>query len=237
MLSLAGAILGPMHRTQNNPRLRPVRLVIVDRHILFAEGLQRLLHDCDEVEAVAVATNAYESSRQVDLIDPDVILLDPWLGGNGPFALLRKLRDVAPRAAFLFLEDEILEVHVRLALKLHADGFLTKSCPFSDVREAIQRAVRGSPAYCTDVQKYVVKTSRGLRFNRAAISSPLATLTKRELEILILLAQGFSVRETAEQLGAAASTVDNHKSRIMRKLSVHKVVELATMAIREGLLS
>ncbi len=237
MLSLGGAILSAMHRTRNAPRLRPVRLVVVDRHILFAEGLRRLLHDCDEVEAVAIATNEYESSRQVDLIDPDVILLDPWLGGNGPFALLRRLRDVAPRTAYLFLEDEIHEVHVRLALKLRANGFLTKSCRFSEVREAIQKAVRGLPAYCTDVQRYVVKTSRGLRFNRAAISSPLATLTQRELEILILLAQGFSVREAAEELGAAASTVDNHKSRIMRKLGVHKVVELATMAIREGLVS
>jgi DNA-binding NarL/FixJ family response regulator len=124
-----------------------------------------------------------------------------------------------------------------LALKQQADGFLTKSCRFSEVREAIQNAVRGSPAYCTDVNRYVLRTSRGLRFNRAAISSPLATLTQRELEITILLAQGLSTREVASQLDTAVSTVDNHKSRLMRKLGVHKVVDLATMAVREGLLS
>jgi DNA-binding NarL/FixJ family response regulator len=71
-------------------------LVIVDRHVLFAEGLRRLLHDCEEVEAVAVATNEQESSRQIEAIDPDVVLLDPWLDGLGPFALLRKLRSIAP---------------------------------------------------------------------------------------------------------------------------------------------
>ncbi len=196
-----------------------------------------MLHDCDEVEAVAIATNEYESTRQVDLTDPEVILLDPWLTGDGPFAIVRKLREIAPRSAFIFLEDEAHEVHVRLALKLQVNGFLTKSCRFSEIREAIQKAVRGSPAYCTEVQQYVVRTTRGLRFNRAAISTPLATLTQRELEIMLLLAQGFSVREAAEQLDSAPSTVDNHKSRIMRKLGVHKVVELATMAIREGLLS
>ena len=226
-----------MHRPRNIPRLRPVRLVIVDRHILFAEGLRKLLHDCEEVEAVAIATNEYEASRQVDLTDPDAILLDPWLNGGGPFAIVRKLREIASRAAFLFLEDEAHEVHVRLALKLQVDGFLIKSCRFSEIREAIQKAVRGEPTYCTDVQHYVVRTTRGLRFNRAAISTPLATLTHRELEIMLLLAQGFSVREAADQLDSAASTVDNHKSRIMRKLGVHKVVELATMALREGLLS
>lgn len=235
-LSPGSAILGPMHRHGNAPTFRPVRLVIVDRHILFAEGLRSLLHDCDEVEAVAIATNEYESARQVEITDPDVILLDPWLNGDGPFAVLRKLREVAPRTAFLFLEDEIHEVHVRLALKQQADGFLVKSCRFSEVRKAIQNAVRGRPAYCGDVQHYVIKTSRGLRFNRAAISNPLATLTQRELEIMILLAQGFTVREIASHLEAAVSTIDNHKSRIMRKLGVHKVVDLATMAVREGLL-
>jgi DNA-binding NarL/FixJ family response regulator len=226
-----------MHRQRIPPRLRPVRLVIIDRHILFAEGLRKLLQDCDEVEAVAIATNEYESFHQVNLTHPDVILLDPWLNGGGPFVILGKLRQLAPRAALLFLEDEVHEVHVRLALKLRANGFLTKSCRFSEIREAIQKAVHGSPAYCADVQRYLLKTSRGLRFNRRAISSPLAALTKRELEVMILLAQGHTVREAARQMGTAVSTADNHKSRLMQKLQVHKVVDLATMAIREGLVS
>ena len=226
-----------MHRHRTPPKLRPVRLVIIDRHILFAEGLRKLLQDCAEVETVTIGTNEYESFRQVDLTHPDVILLDPWLNGGGPFVILGKLRQLAPRAALLFLEDEVHQVHVRLALKLRANGFLTKSCRFSEIREAIQNAVRGSPAYCEDVQHYLMKTSRGLRFNRRAISSPLATLTERELEVMILLAQGHTVREAARQMGTAVSTADNHKSRLMQKLQVHKVVDLATMAIREGLVS
>ena len=225
-----------MHRQGNDPRYRPVRLVIVDRHILFVEGLRSLLQGCDEVELATVATNEYEMSHQIGVTDPDVILLDPWLGGNGPFSLIRRLREAAPQTACIFLEDEVKEVRVRLALKLQVSGFLTKSCRFSEIREAIQNAIRGLPAYCADIQHYLVKTSRGLRFNRTAVSSPLATLTQRELEILILLARGLSVREAAAQLKASVSTVDNHKSRMMRKLGIHKVVDLATMAIREGLL-
>ena len=226
-----------MHRQSKAPKLRPVRLVIVDRHVLFAEGLRKMLHDCEEVEAVAIATNEYEAFRQIDLTSPDVILLDPWLNGGGPFSILNKLRERTPRTAILFLEDDVHEVHVRVALKLKADGFLTKSCRFSEIRAAIQDAVRGSPAYCADVQHYVLKTSRGPRFDRTAISSPLATLTQRELEIMILLVQGYTVREAASQMGTAVSTADNHKARLMQKLHVRKVVELATMAIREGLLS
>jgi DNA-binding NarL/FixJ family response regulator len=226
-----------MHRIQEDPRLRPARILVVDRHVLFAEGLQRLLEDCEEVEFVAIATNEQEAPRRVDSADPDVILLDPWLNGDGPFSVIRRLRDAAPRAGVLFLEDEVQEVHVRVALKMEADGFLTKSCPFWEIREAIQKVLRGSPAYCANVREYVINTTRGPRFNRAAIASPLSTLTKREIEVTILLAQGFSVRETARHLGAAVSTIDNHKTRIMRKLGIHKVVDLATMAVREGLLS
>lgn len=226
-----------MHRHRDFPAYRPVRLVIVDRHILFADGLRRLLHDCDEVEAVAIATTEKDAFRQVDVTTPDAVLLDPWLGGGGPFAVLRRLRQIAPRTSILFLEDHVQEVHVRLALKLRVQGFLTKSCRFSEIRNAIQSAVRGSPAYCNDVQRYVLETSRGLRFNRRAILSPLASLTQRELEVMILLAQGYTVRDVARQFGTATSTVDNHKSRLMRKLKVHKVVDLATMAIREGLVT
>jgi len=230
-------MLLPMHRRRTPPKLRPVRLVIVDRHILFAEGLRELLRGCEEVEAVAIATNEYELLRQIDVTHPDAILLDPWMANGGPFAILGKLRQRTPRTAILFLEGDVHEVHVRVALKLRADGFLTKSCRFSEIREAIQNAVHGSPAFCADVQHYVLKTSRGPRFNRKAISSPLATLTQRELEIMILLAQGYTVREAAHQMGTAISTADNHKSRLMQKLRVHKVVELATMAIREGLVT
>lgn len=226
-----------MYCHRNDPTLRPVRLVIVDRHVLFAEGLRRLLHDCEEVEAVNVATHETEAVRQVETTDPDVVLLDPWLGGNGPFAVLRRLRNAAPETAFVFLEDQAHEVHIRLALKQQANGFLTKSCRFSEVREAIQKAVRGRSAYCAEVRRYLLNTTRGLRFNRAAISSPLATLSPRELEIAILLAQGLSVREVAGRLRAAFSTIDNTKARIMKKLGVHRVVDLATMVVREGLLS
>lgn len=235
-MSPGTAMLVPMYRQSTNSEYRRVRVVAVDRHVLFVEGLRNLLGGCEEVEAVAIATNEYEMVRQIDGIQPDVVILDPWLGGNGPFVALRRLRELAPRTPFVLLEDQVQEVHVRLALKLQADGFLTKSCRFSEVREAIQKAVRGVPAYCDEAEHYVVKTSRGPRFDRTAISSPLATLTPRELEIVILLAQGLSVREIADRLDTATSTVDNHKSRIMRKLGVHKVVELATMAVREGLL-
>ncbi|MHB8900090.1 MAG: LuxR C-terminal-related transcriptional regulator [Thermoguttaceae bacterium] len=226
-----------MYRKKNNPSYRPVRLLIVDRQTLFAEGLRNLLHGCDEIEAVAIATNEYEMSCQVRSIDPDVTLLDPWMGGNGPFPIVARLREMAPRTACLFLENEIHEVHVRIAIKLQASGLLTKSCRFCELREAIQNAHRGQPAYCAEIQHYVVKTSRGLRINRNVISSPLSRLTQRELEILILLARGSSVRQASDQLKMASSTVDNHKTRMMRKLGVHKVVDLATMAVREGLLT
>ena len=189
------------------------------------------------MEHVAIATNEYEAFRQIDQNHPDVILLDPWVNNGGPFAVFDKLRELAPRTSIIFLEDGVHEVHVRVALKLRVDGFLTKSCRFSEIREAIQKVVRGSPAFCADIQHYVLKTSRGPRFNRNAISSPLATLTPREMELMVLLAQGYTVREAAKQMGTAVSTADNHKSSLMQKLGVHKVVELGTMAVREGLVT
>ena len=214
----------------------PVRLLLVDRHVLFTEGLRQLFDDCEEVEELATATNEQDAPRAARRIQPDVILLDPWMNGDGPFALLRRLRQAAPKARFVFLEDGVQETHVRVALRVRAGGFFTKFCSFAEIRRAVQEAAAGRTAYCTSVQHYVVKTPRGPRFNRAERTSTLGSLTQRELEVAILLADGYTVKEAARQMEVAVSTVDNHKTRLMKKLNVHKTVELAKLVLREGLL-
>jgi DNA-binding NarL/FixJ family response regulator len=94
----------------------------------------------------------------------------------------------------------------------------------------------GRTAFCPAADQYLVHTKSGLRFDPPATGSPLEKLTPRELEILLHLADGLSVRRCAERLRLSESTVDNHKSRLMRKLDVHNVVELVRLAAREGLL-
>jgi two-component system invasion response regulator UvrY len=74
------------------------------------------------------------------------------------------------------------------------------------------------------------------RLDRPHAHPSLALLTARELQVMTLLARGYSVRRCAQQLGLAESTIDNHKSRLMKKLDIHKVVELTHLAIREGLI-
>ena len=94
----------------------------------------------------------------------------------------------------------------------------------------------GQKAFCAAADQCLVRTKSGLRFKPKAKGTALEKLTPRELEVLLHLADGLSVKRCAERMHLSESTVDNHKSRLMRKLDVHSVVELVRLAGHEGLL-
>lgn len=97
--------------------------------------------------------------------------------------------------------------------------------------------MRGQTAFPPQIEQRLVSTASGPRLDGDPDGSPLDQLTPRELDVLRLLASGLSVKECAIALERSTSTVDNHKSRIMKKLGIHRSVDLTRLAIREGLVS
>ncbi len=116
-------------------------------------------------------------------------------------------------------------------------GYFTRNEPFSDLAAGIQGLARGERAFGPCVKNHIHHTPRGWQLNYDQGDSNLAALTPREFEVLKLVAQGHSVKDCAELLDLAPSTVDNHKARLMKKLGVHKTLDLARLAIREGLVN
>ncbi len=214
--------------------LRP-RVLIIDGHTLFCAGLVRLLEKAPEIEEATAATSLQEGVRLARRFCPQVVLVDPLLSDAGAFDVARRVRLGCAGSAFVFLDEAVRELHVRAAVQGGASGYWTKHASIDQIVAAIGRVAAGGTSFCPRALRFVAETPRGLRFRPSQKSAALGQLTSREMEVFVHLAQGLTVRQCAARMDLAASTVDNHKSRLMKKLDVHKSVDLATLAVREGL--
>jgi DNA-binding NarL/FixJ family response regulator len=151
------------------------------------------------------------------------------------FAAVEQFHARCPNAKTILLDERSIDPHVREALRVKATGYLTKIQPCQQIENALRRAARGERVFAPDIADRLVLSSEGVRLAADSSASPLAGLTPREMDVLVHLAQGYSVKQCAKALGIGTSTAGNHKSRLMKKLKIHKTVDLTRLAIREGL--
>jgi len=220
----------------NSHTVGGLRLMIVDDHALCCTGLATMFRAVPEVAEVSVATTSEQALRIARLLTPDVLILDAAMPSHQGFEMARLLLESSLPRRILFLDDTVNHAHIRSALRLGAHGYWTKHATFDEILAAVLRISAGGTSFCPAAAQCLVPTESGPRFEPPAIPAPLEKLTPRELEVLLNLADGLSVRRCAERMRLSESTVDNHKSRLMRKLDVHSVVELVRLAAREGLL-
>jgi DNA-binding NarL/FixJ family response regulator len=213
-----------------------LRLLIVDDHALCCTGLAMMFRAVPEVAEVAVATTSEQAVRIAKLHQPDVLIMDAAMPSYRGFETARLLVESSGRCRILFLDDAVNHAHIRSALRAGALGYWTKHATFDEITVAVLRISAGHAAFCPAADQHLIRTKSGLRFEPRASGTRLDKLTPRELEVLLHLADGLSVRRCAERMRLSESTVDNHKSRLMRKLDVHNLVELVRLAAREGLL-
>ncbi len=213
-----------------------IRLVVADDHALFCAGLNRLFQEASLINHVATATGFPEAIRLVQRLSPHVVLVNPRLSDTGPFETARRFHTNHARPALMFLDDSVRELHVRAAVQGGAQGYWTKHVSFNAILRAVSKVASGGASFCPAARQFIATTRHGLKYTPSPKSTALSLLTRRETEVFLHLAEGFSVKECAARLSLAPSTVDNHKSRLMKKLDVHKNVDLARLAARENLL-
>jgi DNA-binding NarL/FixJ family response regulator len=207
-----------------------IRLVLVDDQTLVRHGIRGLLELTDDIEVVGEATDGGEALEVIPRCRPDVVLLDvrmPIL--SGPEVLARLGATAAPPSTILlttFDDDEALISGMRAG----ARGFLLKDVSFETLTDAIRAVSRGESLIRPAVTERILKGLEQLRpaFERMETPDPL---TRREAEVLRLMAAGWSNREIAEALSTSEGTVKNHISSILSKLGVRD----RTRAVLRGL--
>jgi len=212
-----------------------IRLVIVTRHQLDGDALAALFHAQPDFRVLCTTTDIKVASAVGRHRSPDVVLLDAGLLASGGLQGVASIVEQLGATPILLLDDEINQARLAAALTVPHVGYFTRSAPFSELAQGVHSLVKGERVFDSLVQSRIHQTSQGWQFRHDQHRSPLANLTPRELEVLRLIALGNTVKECAEILELSPSTVDNHKSRLMKKLGVHKSLDLTRLAIREGL--
>jgi DNA-binding NarL/FixJ family response regulator len=206
-----------------------VRVLIADDHGVVAGGLRSLVDAEADMEVVALAENGREAARLSLRYRPDVVVMDhemPELNGT---EATREIRARCPDTRVIILSMHSDAVHIRRALQAGASGYLAKKSAAEEVVRAI-RAVHGG-------QRYLSRRLTGQVLDELAGKSaedPLARLSRRERQVLQLIAEGHSTSEIAGRLSLSANTVETYRARMMEKLDLRDLAGLVRFAIREG---
>jgi two-component system, NarL family, response regulator NreC len=209
-----------------------IRCVIADDHALLRQGVRRLVEDDPEFEVVGEAANASEALKLVLEFHPDLVLLDIGMPGMSSFEVGRLIKDRCAGTSVVYLTMHDEEEYVAQALRSGARGYLLKDITAQRLLQALREVHRGGRCWTPEVLGKLVEEVRpGKPETRLRSSS--TTLTPREREVMKLLAEGRTVRQTAGLLGLSLKTIEAHKLNLMRKLDIHNKVQLVTAAIQK----
>jgi NarL family two-component system response regulator LiaR len=213
------------------PRSDTVRLLIVDDHKVVRNGLRVFISLYDEIEVVGEAKDGQQALEQCAALQPDVVLMDMVMPiMDGPSAT-RLIRQQFPRVQVLALTSFDEEEIVHRAIEAGAVGYLYKDVEEEELVAAIQSAREGRPVLAPEAIQALMH--RSARQEEQATIEPL---TKRELEVLNLVAQGLTNPQIAEQLVISPSTAQFHVHNILGKLGVQTRTEAVTKAIQTKLI-
>ena len=205
------------------------RVFIVDDHPVVVAGLQSLLGQLENIEVAGAASNAFEAISFLKAHAVDVILLDINLPDVSGIDLCRKIRKDFPEIKILGISTFSDRSYISRMIENGAAGYLMKSASAGQIAEAIETVLNG--------KRYVsVSMEHVLRPLSVTAPGNLAVLTKREKEILGLIAEGLTNNQIAEKLFISQLTVDSHRKNLLTKLNVNNTASLIRVAMEQGLI-
>lgn len=213
--------------------MEPIRILIVDDHLVVRQGLRSLLSQYDELLVVGEAENGIIGMQLVTNLQPDVILLDIRLGGQNGLDLARQLRRGHPNTRIIILTSYDDEAFLLQAAQAGVHGFLLKSASAEVLAEAICAVHSGerrlSPLLADKAFEQLEVTNR-------AFSQSNFGLSHQDIQLLGLIAQGISVQEIAKTLYLSERTVKRKTQEIIEKMGAANRVQAVAEAFRHGLL-
>jgi len=207
------------------------QILLIDDHQIMRDGLRLLLAGQPEWKVVGGAFNAGSAWSMITDAQPDVVIMDLDLPGEGGVALTTRILAAYPQIKVLVLTASAAPETVRAALAAGASGYLLKTDAGELLRLAIRAVIAGQVYLSPEVSTVVVQ-----EFQREiGRSAGAAALSVRETEVLKLIADGETTKEIAYALEISVKTVETHRNNLMTKLGVTSVAGLTKYAVREGL--
>ncbi len=215
--------------------MKVLKLLIVDDHAIFREGLRALLEMEEDFTVIGEASRGDEAIAMVAEEPPDVILLDLHLPDGSGADFCRDLRRVSPQSKVLILSAYDHDREVSAALIAGASGYVLKTVGGERLADNIRSVYRGEVLLAPSVAAKVVQQLSRLREETGRREEALNVLTPREREVFALASRGLKNAEIAEELYLSEKTIKTHLRNIYNKLNLTSKAELRLFAVRLGL--
>lgn len=208
-----------------------IRILLVDDHTIFRQGIRMLLNLQRDFEIVGEAEDGSQAVSMVQNLNPDVVLMDIAMKGIDGLTSTKDILLINPKTKVIFLTQHENKEYILPALKIGAVGYVLKRAAADEVVNAIRATYQGRSFLDPEIADIVISAYR------QGNEDSYEALTEREREILVLLAKGYTNNKIAPILNISPKTVDYHRTNLMKKLNLHSKVELTKYAIRRGLIN
>jgi len=211
---------------------RKIKVVVVDDHELFRKGVIMVINRMEDSQVTGEASNGQEFLRLLNSDVPDVVFMDikmPELNGiDATIEAIKRYPGLKIIALSMFGEEEYLQKMINAG----AVGFLLKNSSIQEIEGAIKQVMDGGNCYSKELLGYFTNKY----ISRKPNDTSIIKLTRRELEVLGLVAQGLSNQEIADKLFISKRTVDGHKANLIQKTGSKNIVDLLVYSIKNGII-
>lgn len=206
-----------------------IRIIICDDHPVITEGLRNFLDQKPNMDVVATVGCGADLMEILSKMAVDIILLDINLPDSNGISLCAEIKKLYPNVKIIGFSNNNERSFIVRMLSNNASGYLVKSASVTEIEEAIERVFEGGIYFGTDAQQALASLAKDA-------AEEIPPVTKREREVLHLLANGLSSVEIADKLFVTTQTVDSHRKNLMSKFSVNKTITLVQKAKELGFL-
>jgi DNA-binding NarL/FixJ family response regulator len=215
--------------------MKKITVLLVDDHTVVRQGLRALLAVEPDMEVIGEAENGRQAVALARASNPDIVVMDvamPLLNG---YEATRQILKAVPAAQVLVLSSYGADECVKQMIEAGAAGYVVKQTAASDLLQAIRDVHAGKAFFSPSIAKRL----RAEHFGRLLEPQPATRSgepTSREMEVLQLIAEGFSNKQIAGELGISIKTVEKHRQQVMNKLKIHDIAGLTRYTISKGLI-
>jgi len=215
---------------------KPFSIVIAEDHKILREGLKSSLSCDPDLKVVDEAADGLEAIRSAQNHSPDLVLLDLFMPRMTGLDAIKEIKRVSPQTKIIVLTSYNSEEYILSTLQAGADGYVLKEDGSFELLTAIYRVLDGRQYLSPSISDTIFdRLTQGKK--ASAIRSGWETVSKRERQILKLVAEGYKNREIADLLCISLKTVANHRTNLMEKLGLHNVASLTALAAKKGLIN
>ena len=206
-----------------------IKVIFADDHIIFRQGLLKLLQSATDISVIGEAGEGHESLDLIKKETPDVAVLDISMPGLSGIEIVQEIEILGLATNVIFLTMHNDPLTAKKAMQTNALGYVLKDDAFEDLLYAIRAVALGRTFISPSISQKILKSGKPKETENRI-------LTEREQEVLRLIALGLTNKKIAEKLFISVKTVDTHRTRILQKLGAHTAADLVRYAIKIGII-